>query len=109
MLRRYILSAAVGIAAILAVASCVNAAAGDKPSREFNVQSVLVPIWGHSQSEEANEESGRAQLNLEVAQSYYATICQTYVGPWCPLAVVLPVGAACTCYFPGGALAGVAQ
>ncbi len=38
----------------------------------------------------------------------FATLCMTNAGP-CPMAVAMPVGSACACYTPWGAVPGVAQ
>ncbi len=46
----------------------------------------------------------------ELAQYWFpASYCQTYAGPTCPMVVAVPAGAPCTCYFPDGALRGVAH
>jgi hypothetical protein len=46
----------------------------------------------------------------EVAQIYVpvASACYTYAGPVCRMAVALPPGSSCTCYYAEGALAGIA-
>lgn len=44
----------------------------------------------------------------EVARAQYADTCYTFAGPTCPMRVLVPEGAPCTCYFSGGALAGQA-
>ena len=38
-----------------------------------------------------------------------ALYCYTYAGPVCPMRVAVPVGSPCTCYYPDGALTGVAD
>lgn len=38
----------------------------------------------------------------------FATLCMTNAGP-CPMAVAMPVGAACACYTQWGAVPGMAQ
>lgn len=46
----------------------------------------------------------------ELAQLYPAAapFCYTFAGPVCPMRVVVAVGAPCTCFFPNGALPGLA-
>jgi hypothetical protein len=56
-----------------------------------------------------SERSGDWELNLDRvngvrllrAQFVPATACYTFQGPVCPMAVTVPQGAPCTCYFVG--------
>jgi hypothetical protein len=46
---------------------------------------------------------------FELVQVQFALYCYTYAGPVCPMRVAVPVGSPCTCYYPDGALAGIAR
>jgi hypothetical protein len=43
-----------------------------------------------------------------LAEAYYADTCYTFAGPTCPMLVLVPEGAPCTCIFPAGRLSGQA-
>lgn len=53
-----------------------------------------------------NESKGGDEL---FAQVLWASACYSYAGPVCRLASPLLVGSPCTCYYPNGALSGIAQ
>ena len=60
---------------------------------------------------EGRSFSGRTNTtDFPAVQSYpIALYCYTFAGPVCPMRVAVPPGSPCTCYYPDGALPGVAQ
>ena len=46
---------------------------------------------------------------LAIMQYYPAAYCYTFAGPRCPMMIAVPPGTPCTCFFPDGALSGIAR
>jgi hypothetical protein len=110
--------ASVGLAALLVLAavSVATATYGHAPATDPTAHSVSVCGLNNtehqkSQPTPSKETAGKASLPTArlTAQVPIATVCQTFAGPICPMYVAVPVGSPCTCYYPNGALAGIAQ
>jgi hypothetical protein len=86
--------------------------AADTETPKGGLTASQAPNEGHKACkvpEKDGDALGRGADTPLISQLLSAGYCYTYAGPVCPLVVSLPVGAPCTCYFPGsGSLAGVA-
>ncbi len=105
MFARFILSAFLGVSILFSAAE-LSAATDAIPRKTASVQGeITLKLLDHVHP---SRDVARGQEQLE-AQIIYASNCFTYAGPVCSLRVLLPVGAPCACYYPSGALRGVAQ
>jgi hypothetical protein len=110
MFKQQLISAVLGLC--LVVAPIKVAVAADKETASGGVTTSQAPNESHKACmvpEKDGGAQGRAIDTPLTSQLWSAGYCYTYAGPVCPLVVSLPVGAPCSCYFPGGgSLAGVA-
>jgi hypothetical protein len=93
-----------------------NAASND-PAPTFRVHTKTIQLIDLSsiglldfRSEGTTVNSGESASDfLTFEQVPVASACYTYAGPICPMRVAVPIGWPCTCYYPDGALRGVAR
>jgi hypothetical protein len=108
-----VLAASCALAGTNLAAADFNPAAAEHQAgvRALNVPDLDLRLFTYPRTENSSQIREEPFKTLdELAQIYVpvATACYTYAGPVCPMAIALPPGSSCTCYYADGALAGIA-